>query len=110
MGCAEVIPVPALDIVIVTPWSRQYVAARGGWQDEPEPTPPITKERTLLMVGNVLADMVTGSWETKPGRASTEEEVRVYISTRRNRDLVKHVKGVSPPIGSLGPLPHRAVC
>lgn len=60
------------------------------------------------MVGNVLAAMVTGSWETEPGTASTEEEVRgIYLE---ERDLVKHVKGVSPPIGSPGPLPHRAVC
>jgi len=53
------LPVAAFDVVIITTWRCQQLGSNSAQcGNQPEPTPPITKERTLLMVGNCLTEVI----------------------------------------------------
>src|SRR4051794_13255338 len=69
---------PALHIVIVTPCNSVSIcgtSSKGqvarGVQTVPEPTPSMTKLRTLLMVGNDLTAAMANSWPQRTRRPVT---------------------------------------
>lgn len=99
-----------LNIVIITTCHRElanlapYCSRKAGKrspQHLPEPTPPITNDRTLLMVGNSLTEAIVGVSWVRSGRQKKDESWLTRETQEKEGDYKNYLEGSLTTVGNI---------